>query len=316
MPLTIGSSGKVSEGTYSSPSDYASSQRSKERERESRYEQQRSNFFSGIFGGGQGSQPGGPDVGPPRGMTRPVVRGQQQPFTPSREAPPVAPEAKDLIFDNVPYYSGPNIRPKNMVFKDGVVYVPDPTNKPGLADFMRTRKELPKSMATDFRLGLGSLSGPEGFTDALESLGFGTLRNEDGGISDEAALAYANFQQASRDSQKRQETESMGDGDDNNFYGNYDPCPEGYRTDPVTGMCVPVMGMSYETAPAAPAQYQGNFVDSPFPDLAGSGPASMPFAAPMNYTQPMNYTSPNIAPSSMAAQGMGIAGIPMTPILG
>ena len=74
MPLTIGSSGKVSEGTYSKPSDYASSQRSKERERESRYEQQRSNFFSGIFGGGQGSQPGGPDVGPPRGMTRPQMR--------------------------------------------------------------------------------------------------------------------------------------------------------------------------------------------------------------------------------------------------
>jgi hypothetical protein len=76
------------------------------------------------------------------------------------------------------------------------------------------------------------------------------------------------------------------------------------------------MGMSYETAPAAPAQYQGNFVDSPFPDLASSGPARMPFAAPMNYTQAMNYTSPTIAPSSMAAQGMGIAGIPMTPILG
>ena len=107
----------------------------------------------------------------------------------------------------------------------------------------------------------------------------------------------------------------MGDGDDN-FYGNYDPCPEGYRTDPVTGMCVPVMGMPSASAPAAPAQYQGNFVDSPFPDLASSGPASMPFAAPMNYTQAMNYTSPNIAPSSMAAQGMGIAGIPMTPILG
>ena len=313
MPVTYGDDGSV---TQSTPSEYAASQRSKERERESRYEQQRSNFFSGIFGGGgggQGSQPGGPDVGPPRGMTRPQMRpaSLDRPTT----APPVAPEAKDLIFDNVPYYSGPNIRPKNMVFKDGV-YVPDPTNKPGLADFMRTRKELPKSMATDFRLGLGSLSGPEGFTDALESLGFGTLRNEDGGISDEAALAYANFQQASRDSQKRQETESMGDGDDNNFYGNYDPCPEGYRTDPVTGMCVPVMGMSYETAPAAPAQYQGNFVDSPFPDLASSGPARMPFVAPMNYTQAMNYTSPTIAPSSMAAQGMGIAGIPMTPILG
>jgi hypothetical protein len=204
---------------------------------------------------------------------------------------------------NVPYFGGPNISP------------PTPAKERGFQNFKETFRNIPSSIATDLRLGIGSLSGPEGFTDALESLGFGTFRNKDGGISDEAALAYANFQQASRDSRDRQEAESMGDGDDN-FYGNYDPCPEGYRTDPVTGMCVPVMGMSYETAPAAPAQYQGNFVDSPFPDLAGSGPASMPFAAPMNYTQPMNYTSPNIAPSSMAAQGMGIAGIPMTPILG
>ena len=279
----------------------------------------------------RGSQPGGPDVRAPRGMTRPKMRPstitvpsgggggggtRTIPFADYKPvAGPPAPEAEVLNYDNVPYFSGPNIRPKNMVFKDGV-YVPDPTKKPGLADFMRTQKEMPKSLATDLRLGLGSLSGPQGFADALESLGFGTFRNDDGSISDEALGAYANFQDASRDSQKRQETESMGDGDDNNFYGNYDPCPEGYRTDPVTGMCVPVMGMPSASAPAAPAQYQGNFVDSPFPDLASSGPASTPFAAPMNYTQAMNYTSPNIAPSSMAAQGMGIAGIPMTPILG
>ena len=302
MPVTYGDDGSV---TQSTPSEYAASQRSKERERESRYEQQRSNFFSGIFGGGgggQGSQPGGPDVGPPRGMTRPVMRPAT--LKPTTIAAPTEDDFKNLDYSNVPYYSGPNFKP------------PTPAKERGFNNFKETYKNLPSSMATDLRLGIGSLSGPEGFTDALESLGFGTLRNEDGGISDEAALAYANFQQASRDSQKRQETESMGDGDDNNFYGNYDPCPEGYRTDPVTGMCVPVMGMSYETAPAAPAQYQGNFVDSPFPDLASSGPARMPFVAPMNYTQAMNYTSPTIAPSSMAAQGMGIAGIPMTPILG
>ena len=292
----------------------------------------------------RGSQPGGPDVRAPRGMTRPKMRPgststgnssdggdgktakeraeaksfadlsrRQQQYLDANPIEP--PKASELIFDNVPYFSGPNIRPRNMVFKDGV-YVPDPTNKPGLADFMRTRKEMPKSLATDLRLGLGSLSGPEGFADALEGLGFGTFRNDDGSPSAEALGAYANFQDASRNSRDRQEAESEGDGDDN-FYGNYDPCPEGYRTDPVTGMCVPVMGMSYETAPAAPAQYQGNFVDSPFPDLAPRGPALPMGGLPMSgYTQAMNYTSPNIAPSSMAAQGMGIAGIPMTPILG
>jgi len=289
----------------------------------------------------RGSQPGGPDVRAPRGMTRPKMRpgtlasqyatGDSDGEVERRRAAadfaartPVTfqqaglniPEASELNYDNVPYFSGPNIRPKNMVFKDGV-YVPDPTNKPGLADFLRGGKEMPKSLATDLRLGIGSLSGPQGFADALESLGFGTFRNDDGSISDEALGAYANFQDASRDSRDRQEEESMGDGDDNNFYGNYDPCPEGYRTDSVTGMCVPVMSMPFASAPAAPAQYQGNFVDSPFPDLAPRGPVLPMGGLPMSgYTQAMNYTSPNIAPSSMAAQGMGIAGIPMTPILG
>ena len=309
MPLTIGSSGKVSEGTYSKPSDYASSQRSKEREREDRYEQQRRNFFNGIFGGGGSG--GGGSSGGNRDLSR--TRPQMRPATlkPTTIAAPTDDDFKDLIFDNVPYFSGPNIRPKNMVFKDGV-YVPDPTNKPGLADFMRTRKELPKSMATDLRLGIGSLSGPEGFTDALESLGFGTFRDDVGNPSAEAMQAYTNFQQASENSKKRQEAESMGDGDD--FYGNYDPCPEGYRTDPVTGMCVPVMGVAYETAPApaAPAQYQGNFVGSPFPDLAPRVPAAPMGRMPMaGYTQPMNFTSPTISPPTP----QGIAGIPLTPIM-
>ena len=204
------------------------------------------------------------------------------------------PEARSKFFSDVPYYSGKSISP------------PDPKRKRGLQDFRDSYKNLYPSMAKDLTLGLGSLKGPEGFGDALSKM-YGEDLPQD--VIDQA---FKNFRQTSRDTK---DAAPASDGDDN-FYGNYDPCPEGYRTDPVTGMCVPVMGMPSASAPAAPAQYQGNFVDSPFPDLAGSGPASTPFAAPMNYTQAMNYTSPNIAPSSMAAQGMGIAGIPMTPILG
>jgi len=196
---------------------------------------------------------------------------------------------------NVPYFGGPNISP------------PTPAKERGFQNFKETFKNIPSSIATDLRLGIGSLSGPEGFTDALESLGFGTFRNKDGGISDEAALAYANFQQASRDSRDRQEEESMGDGDDD-FYGNYDPCPEGYRTDPVTGMCVPVMGVAYDTAPA---QYQGNFVGDPFPTIASGGGMTSPVVPSMDYTQPMDFTSPTITPPTP----QGIAGIPLTPIM-
>ena len=196
---------------------------------------------------------------------------------------------------NNTYFGGPNIS------------LPTPAKDRGFQNFKETFKNIPSSIATDLRLGLGSLSGPEGFTDALESLGFGTFRNKDGGISDEAALAYANFQQASRDSRGRQEAASTGDGDDN-FYGNYDPCPEGYRTDPVTGMCVPVMGVAYETAPA---QYQGNFVGDPFPTIASGGGMTSPVVPSMDYTQPMNFTSPTITPPTP----QGIAGIPLTPIM-
>ena len=309
MPVTY-SNGTV---TQSSPSDYAASQRSKERERESRYEQQRSNFFNGIFGGG-GSGGGGSSGGNrDLSRTRPVLRGQQQPFTPSREAPPVAPEDKDLSFDLVPYYqSDKRMRP------------PGQTAQGPVQDNQTYRDRLRNfgsAMETDLRLGLGGLrNGVVGFADAIEDLGFGRFRGEDGqpaGVHPAIVQAYENFQTRSRKTAEDADKASMGDGDDNNFYGNYDPCPEGYRTDPVTGMCVPVMGMSYETAPAAPAQYQGNFVDSPFPDLAPRGPVLPMGGLPMSgYTQAMNYTSPNIAPSSMAAQGMGIAGIPMTPILG
>jgi len=300
MPLTIGSSGKVSEGTYSKPSDYASSQRSKERERESRYEQQRSNFFNGIFGGsrgGQGSQPGGPDVGPPRGMTRPLMR----PTTlarPTIEAP-TDDDFKNLDYSNVPYFGGPNISP------------PTPAKNRGFKNFKETFRNIPSSMATDLKLGLGSLSGPEGFTKALEGLGYGTFRNDDGSPSAEAMQAYTNFRTRSGKTAENAEAASMGDGDDN-FYGNYDPCPEGYRTDPVTGMCVPVMGVAYETAPSAPAQYQGNFVGDPFPTIASGGGMTSPVVPSMDYTQPMNFTSPTITPPTP----QGIAGIPLTPIMG
>jgi len=291
MPLTIGSSGKVSEGTYSKPSDYASSQRSKEREREDRYEQQRRNFFSGIFGGGGSG--GGGSSGGNRDLSR--TRPQMRPATlarPTIKAPTDA-DFKNLDYSDVPYYqSDKRMRPPqdNQTYKDRL-------------------RNFGSSMATDLKLGLGSLSGPEGFTKALEGLGYGTFRNDDGSPSAEAMQAYTNFR--TRSGKTAEEAESMGDGDD--FYGNYDPCPEGYRTDPVTGMCVPVMGVAYETAPAAPAQYQGNFVGDPFPDLAPRVPAAPMGRMPMaGYTQPIDYVRPTISPPTP----QGIAGIPMTPIIG
>ena len=291
MPVTY-SNGTV---TQSTPSEYASSQRSKERERESRYEQQRSNFFSGIFGGGGSG--GGGSSGGSRDLSR--TRPQMRPATlkPTTIAAPTDDDFKNLDYSDVPYFGGPNISP------------PTPAKNRGFKNFKETFRNIPSSMATDLKLGLGSLSGPEGFTKALEGLGFGTFRNDDGSPSAEAMQAYTNFQDASRDSQKRQEAASMGDGDD--FYGNYDPCPEGYRTDPVTGMCVPVMGVAYETAPSAPAQYQGNFVGDPFPTIASGGGMTSPVVPSMDYTQPMDFTSPTITPPTP----QGIAGIPLTPIM-
>ena len=291
MPLTIGSSGKVSEGTYSKPSDYASSQRSKEREREDRYEQQRRNFFNGIFGGGGSG--GGGSSGGNRDLSR--TRPQMRPATLARPtiAAPTDDDFKNLDYSNVPYHqSDKRMRPPqdNQTYKDRL-------------------RNFGSSMATDLKLGLGSLSGPEGFTKALEGLGFGTFRNDDGSPSAEAMQAYTNFRTRSGKTADDAEAASMGDGDD--FYGNYDPCPEGYRTDPVTGMCVPVMGVAYDTAPSAPAQYQGNFVGDPFPDTAPRGPA-LPMGMPMaGYTQPMDFTSPTISPPTP----QGIAGIPLTPIM-
>ena len=292
MPVTYGDDGSV---TQSTPSEYAASQRSKERERESRYEQQRSNFFSGIFGGGGSG--GGGSSGGSRDLSR--TRPQMRPATlkPTTIAAPTDDDFKNLDYSDVPYFGGPNISP------------PTPAKNRGFKNFKETFRNIPSSMATDLKLGLGSLSGPEGFTKALEGLGFGTFRNDDGSPSAEAMQAYTNFQDASRDSQKRQEAASMGDGDD--FYGNYDPCPEGYRTDPVTGMCVPVMGVAYDTAPSAPAQYQGSFVGDPFPTIASGGGMTSPVVPSMDYTQPMDFTSPTITPPTP----QGIAGIPLTPIM-
>ena len=300
MPLTLSSSGKVSEGTQSTPSEYAASQRSKERERESRYEQQRSNFFNGIFGGGGSG--GGGSSGGNRDLSR--TRPQMRPATlkPTTIAAPTDDDFKNLDYSNVPYYqSDKRMRPPvqdNQTYRDRL-------------------RNFGSAMETDLRLGLGGLrNGVVGFADAIEDLGFGRFRGEDGqpaGVHPKIVEAYENFQKRSRKTFDDAEAASMGDGDDNNFYGNYDPCPEGYRTDPVTGMCVPVMGMSYETAPAAPAQYQGNFVASPFPDLAPRVPAAPMGRMPMaGYTQPIDYIRPTISPPTP----QGIAGIPMTPIIG
>ena len=300
MPLTLSSSGKVSEGTQSTPSEYAASQRSKERERESRYEQQRSNFFNGIFGGGGSG--GGGSSGGNRDLSR--TRPQMRPATlkPTTIAAPTDDDFKNLDYSNVPYYqSDKRMRPPvqdNQTYRDRL-------------------RNFGSAMETDLRLGLGGLrNGVVGFADAIEDLGFGRFRGEDGqpaGVHPKIVEAYENFQKRSRKTFDDAEAASMGDGDDNNFYGNYDPCPEGYRTDPVTGMCVPVMGMSYETAPAAPAQYQGNFVASPFPDLAPRVPAAPMGRMPMaGYTQPIDYVRPTISPPTP----QGIAGIPMTPIIG
>lgn len=297
-----------------------------------------SDFFSGIFGGGRDYDSDNPGRGGgPKTSLRPKLRpGSYNPTGPSRSessgdsdgdiarqraaaefaargerqrAAPrvVAPTASELIFDDtsfgkeakakffsdVPYYSGPSIRP------------PDPNRKPGLQDFRDSYKSLYPSMATDLKLGLGSLKSPEAFGDALSKM-YGEELPQD--VIDQA---LRNFTKASDTTRLNQEAESMGDGDDN-FYGNYDPCPEGYRTDPVTGMCVPVMGVAYDTAPSAPAQYQGNFVGDPFPTIASGGGMTSPVVPSMDYTQPMNFTSPTITPPTP----QGIAGIPLTPIMG
>jgi len=186
--------------------------------------------------------------------------------------------------------------------RDEIPYAFGPTMYKDPKGFMDTLKNLRPSMMKDLQLGLGSLRGLDGFRDALEGMG------HEGLTDSQVQMVFNNFRQASRNTRDRPEAESDGD---NNFYGNYDPCPEGYRTDPVTGMCVPVMGVAYDTAPSAPAQYQGNFVGDPFPTIASGGGMTSPVVPSMDYTQPMDYSGPTISPPTP----QGIAGIPLTPIM-
>ncbi len=245
-----------------------------------------------VPSGGGGGDDGNDD-------TRTIPFADAKPVT-FQQAGIEIPEDKDLNYDNVPYFSGPSIRPKNMVFKDGV-YVPLPEGqRPGLFDLLgRVRPDA----LTDIRLGLGSLGKDprKGFRNTLESMGFTGL---DDSIYDEA---YKNFKDRSETTSKN--LDGGNNDDPNNFYDNYDPCPEGYRTDPVTGMCVPVMDAAYDTAPA---QVQDSFVSDPFPTIASGGGITSPVVTSMNYTQPMDYTRPAISPPVP----QGIAGIPLTPIMG
>jgi len=285
----------------------------------------------------RGSQPGGPDVRAPRGMTRPKLRpgslaeqyatgdsdgevARQKAAakfveTTARQraaARVVAPKASELNYDNVPYYSGPNIRPKNMVFNPATLdspamYLPN-TKTPGmLENLIRMRYVMPRAMATDLRLGLGSLGGIEGFTDALEGMGYGRLRDPiTGEPSDEATQAFNNFNLASENTAKDAADRGGGQGDS-------DSCPPGYEMDYVTNMCVPsqrtaavpmantgLMGPQAAAPAPAPAM-------TPFPETNPLTSGTYTPFTPLQYTQPLAYTAPTIEPE-------GIAGIPTTPI--
>jgi len=281
----------------------------------------------------RGSQPGGSDVRAPRGMTRPKLRpkeitvpsgggdngGGGTRTIPFADYKPVTfqqaglkiPKASELNYDNVPYYSGPNIRPKNMVFNPATLdspamYLPN-TKTPGLLEnLIRMRSEMPRAMATDLRLGLGSLGGIEGFTDALEGMGYGRLRDDDGNPSPEALGAYKNFQDASKDTANNLADLGGGQGDS-------DGCPPGYEMDYVTNMCVPsqrtaavpmantgLMGPQAAASAPAPAM-------TPFPETNPLTSGTYTPFTPLQYTQPLAYTAPTIEPE-------GIAGIPTAPI--
>jgi len=219
-------------------------------------------------------------------------------------------QPKNLNYDNVPYYSGPNIRPKNMVFNPATLdspamYLPN-TKTPGtLENLMRLRSEMPRAMATDLRLGLGSLGGIEGFTDALEGMGYGRLRDpETGEPSAEATQAFNNFKDASDNPADNPADLGGGQGDS-------DGCPPGYEMDYVTNMCVPSQRtaavpmantglMGPQTAAPAPAM-------TPFPETNPLTSGTYTPFTPLQYTQPLAYTAPTIEPE-------GIAGIPTTPI--
>ena len=183
------------------------------------------------------------------------------------------------LLDDVPYFKGPRVRK----------YEPE-----GPFDFLKNVMfDSKKDALTDLRLGIGSLSGTSlpGFKKTMESMGYA-------GLEDEAyQTAFDNFKKRTdmtNEAMKGQETDDY----DRAFV---DPCPEGYQTDSVTGMCVPVMDVTPEP-----------IVPTPFPDLPGGGGGmTSPVLPLMDYTQPMDYTAPRISPPVP----QGIAGIPITPIM-
>ena len=184
-----------------------------------------------------------------------------------------------LVLDDVPYFKGTRVRE----------YKPE-----NPFDFLKNVMfDSKKDALTDLRLGLGSLSGTSfpGFKKTMESMGYA-------GLEDEAyRTAFKNFNERTdmtNKAMKGQETDDY----DRAFV---DPCPEGYQTDSVTGMCVPVMDVTPEP-----------IVPTPFPDLPGAGGGmTSPVLPLMDYTQPIDYTAPRISPPVP----QGIAGIPITPIM-
>jgi len=191
----------------------------------------------------------------------------------------------DAVLSGVPYFSGPSVRK----------YEPN-----GPFDFLKNVMfDSKKDVLTDLRLGIGSLSGGglPGFRKTMESMGYAGLEDQD------YQTMFDNF------NERTGKTEAAMKGQETDDYSpivdSFDPCPEGYQTDPVTGMCVPVMG-------AAPEP----IVPTPFPDLPGGGGGGGGMTSPvlplMDYTQPINYTAPRISPPVP----QGIAGIPSTPIIG
>ena len=184
------------------------------------------------------------------------------------------------VLENVPYFKGPSV-----------------SNRPapkGVFDFFKNVMfDSKKDALTDLRLGLGSLTGGglPGFQKTMESMGYAGLPKE------AYETAFDNFKKRTdmtNEAMKGQETDDY----DRAFV---DPCPEGYQTDSVTGMCVPVMDVTPEP-----------IVPTPFPDLPGAGGGMTSPGLPlMDYTQPIDYTAPRISPPVP----QGIAGIPITPIM-
>ena len=195
-----------------------------------------------------------------------------------------APEKfSDADLSNVPYFKGPSV-----------------SNRPppkGVFDVLKNvYVDSKKDALTDARLGIGSLTGGglPGFQKTLESMGYAGLPKE------AYQTAFDNYEKRT-DMTEEALSGSMGDDydPDSPLMDFVDPCPEGYQTDPVTGMCVPVMDATPEPIP--------------LPDLpsGGGGGMTSPVLPLMDYTQPINYTAPRISPPAP----QGIAGIPLTPIM-